>query len=50
MLKLWRMSKPATKRDIQEALHGIVGICLNRNFWKVLALQVTLIGIIAGAQ
>ena len=49
--------KPATKRDLQEAIdHAFArmqNFVLEREaslIWKVIALQVTLIGAIAGAQ
>jgi len=51
------LDKPATKRDLQEAIdHAFVrmqNFVLEREaalIWKVIALQVTLIAAIAGAQ
>jgi hypothetical protein len=45
--------RPLTKRDLDEALTRMERFVLDREaalIWKVIALQVTLIGAIAGAQ
>lgn len=45
--------KPATKRDIDDAITRMERFVLDREaslIWKVIALQVTLIAAIAGAQ
>lgn len=45
--------KPATKRNIDEAITRMERFVLDREaalIWKVIALQVTLIAAIAGAQ
>ena len=45
--------RPATKRDIDDAITRMERFVLDREtglIWKVIALQVTLIAAIAGAQ
>lgn len=45
--------EPVTKRDLQLAVQGLREFVIEREaalIWKVIALQVTLIGAIAGAQ
>ena len=45
--------QPVTKRDLQLAVQGLREFVIEREaalIWKVIALQVTLIGAIAGAQ
>jgi hypothetical protein len=45
--------KPATKRDLREAFQELKTYVIEREnalIWKVIALQVTLIGAIAAAQ
>jgi len=45
--------RPATKRDITDAMREMRNFVLEREnslIWKVIALQVTLIAAIAGAQ
>lgn len=45
--------QPATKRDLHLAISELKQFVLEREtalIWKVIALQVTLIGAIAGAQ
>ncbi len=45
--------QPATKADLQLAIRELREFVLDREtalLWKVIALQVTLIGVIAGAQ
>jgi hypothetical protein len=47
------LDKPATKRDLREAVQELKTDVLEREsalIWKVIALQITLIGAIAGAQ
>jgi hypothetical protein len=47
------LDKPATKRDLREAVQEFKNYVLEREsalIWKVIALQVTLIGAIAGTQ
>lgn len=47
------MNEPATKEDLKELELGIRNFVLEREaalIWKVIALQVTLIGAIAAAQ
>ena len=47
------LDAPATKRDLQDAIAELKNYVLEREsslIWKVIALQVTLIGAIAGAQ
>ena len=47
------LDQPATKRDLQAAIAELKNYVLEREsalIWKVMALQVTLIGAIAGAQ
>jgi len=47
------LDKPATKGDLREAVQEFKTYVLEREsslIWKVIALQVTLIGAIAGAQ
>ena len=47
------MNEPATKEEIKEAIKDLREFILEREnslIWKVIALQVTLIGAIAGAQ
>lgn len=44
---------PATKRDLAIAIDALRNFVLDREaslIWKVIALQVTLVGAIAGAQ
>jgi hypothetical protein len=45
--------QPVTKRDLQLAISELKNFVIDREtalIWKVIALQVTLIGAIAGAQ
>ncbi len=45
--------RPATNRDIRDAMHEMREFVLDREnamIWKVVALQVTLIGAISAAQ
>jgi hypothetical protein len=45
--------QPITKRDLDDAIKSLREFVLEREaalIWKVIALQVTLIGAIAGAQ
>ena len=47
------LDAPATKRDLQDAIAELKNYVLEREsslIWKVIALQVTLIAAIAGAQ
>ena len=47
------LNQPATRRDFELAIKGLREFVLEREtalIWKVIALQVTLIGAIAGAQ
>ena len=47
------LDAPATKRDLLDAIAELKNYVLEREsslIWKVIALQVTLIGAIAGAQ
>jgi hypothetical protein len=47
------VNEPATKEEIKEAIKDLREFILEREnslIWKVIALQVTLIGAIAGAQ
>lgn len=47
------MSEPLTKADLDHAIDRMEKFVLDREtalIWKVIALQVTLIGAIAGAQ
>jgi len=47
------LDKPATKRDLRDAVQEFKNYVLEREtslIWKVIALQVSLIGAIAAAQ